>query len=121
MDRQAEQFAVRINFVFPTLGHASYCVKKPSKTSLKHQRFIHFKTDGLFQGAHSFVTMSFFFNFFFFLKLVWVGGKLFPKWYLTSCHKLVSVLSRGLWEVVLHRPLGRGEAKQQGRAQPWCG
>lgn len=78
MDRQAEQFAVRINFVFPTLGHASYCVKKPSKTSLKHQRFIHFKTDGLFQGAHSFVTMSFFFNFFFFLKIGLGRWQTFP-------------------------------------------
>lgn len=117
MHCQAQQFAARINLVFPTLGHANYCVKKTSKTSLKHRRLVHFKTDCFFHGARSFVTMSFWG----FFKLVWIDGKPLPNWCLTSCRKLVSALSRGLWEVLLHHCLGRGEAKQQGHAQPWWG
>lgn len=76
-----------------------------SKTSLKHERFVYFKSDWLFHGAYSFITVIFYFVFLF----NWMDGECFPKWYLSSCHKVVPALCQGGG-----KHLGRIEAKQRG-------
>lgn len=80
--------------------------KSPAtKTSLKHQGLVHFKSGWLFHGAHSFVTVIIDFVFLFNC----VDGERFPEWYLSSCREVVSALSQGSG-----KHLGRVAAKQQG-------
>lgn len=71
MDCHGKQFAAMIHLVFPTLKHDSYHVLKKSptsKTNVKHQRSVYFKSDWLFHGAHVFVTVIF--DFFFLIGLM---------------------------------------------------